>query len=387
MKFSQFGRITLAAVVLTAMSFTITACSVGHAVDYIYVATAKSSVIYGYNVDNDTGSLTDIGNWPSGGTDPVAEVTSPNGKYLYVANKTSSTISVFTINASDGTLSAGTSVSLPGTGTLPTHLATDPEGLNLLAVYTYKAGSSGTGGIAVYPISSSGSLGTGTAYSVGNSPVGLNVTEYVESNHMYYTYVADQTDAQIVAFSFNASTGVLTPVGSYAAGVAPTAVTSGPSAKYVYVTDSASNQLIGYDIQSNGSLVSMIDSPFTTGSYPSAVVVDPRGEFLYVTNYNSATIAPYAINVTTGELSSIAVTSSNNTVATGTYPTAILSDPALGEFLYTANFLDNSVTALQYDSHTGQLTAVQNTPFNTGGQPDALAGVAAGNHLTQLVQP
>jgi len=387
MKFSQFGRIALSAVVLTVVSLTISACSLDHAVDYLYVTTAKASTIYAYNVDNNSGSLTLINSYSTGGTDPVSAVTVPSGKYIYVANNASSNIAQFTINT-DGTLTAGPVVALPGTGTLPTYLATDPEGLNLLAVYTYKSGSTGVGGIAVYPINSTnGNLGTGVAYSVGNKPVGLNVTYYVKSNHIYYAYVVDQTDAQVVEFSLNATTGALTSLGSVAAGVSPTAVTSGPTAKYVYVTDSASNQLISYNISGTGTLSPMIDSPFATGSFPSALTVDPRGLYLYVTNYNSSTVSPFALNVTTGVPSSIPVTSSLNTVSLGTYPDAITIEPALGEYLYTANYLDNSVSALQYNANTGALTAVQNTPFNTGAQPTAVVAVAAGNHATQLVQP
>ncbi len=389
MKFSQFGRIALAAIALTAMSLTISACSVGYAVDYLYVTTATSSSVQAYNVDSQTGSLTAIATYPAGGTDPVAEVVSPNGKYLYVANNGSASISQFNI-AADGTLTAGPVVKLPGTGNNPTFLATDPEGLNLLVIYTYKTGTTGTGGIAVYPLSSSnGNLGTGTAYSVGNNPTGLNVTDFVETNHIYYVYVVDRSDAQVLAFSLNATSGALTPTSpaSFAAGVAPYSVVSGPTAKYVYVTDSAANQLITYNITSTGTLTPMIDSPYITGAFPKAVTIDPRGLYLYLTDYNTSTVSPYALNVTTGAPSTIPLTSSNNTDSVGTYPTAICIEPALGQYLFTANYLDNSVSALQLNANTGVLTAVENTPFNTGAQPTAVVAVAAGNHATQIVQP
>jgi 6-phosphogluconolactonase len=390
MKFSQFGRFTLAAVALTAMCLSISACSVGFAIDYLYVTTATSNMVYAYNVDSSTGSLTTINTYPSGGTDPVAEVVTPSGKTIYVANNGSASIAQFTVNTTDGTLTAGPVVSLPGTGTGPTYLAVDPEGLNLLVCYSHKTGTSGVGGVAVYPINSgTGNLGTGTAYSVGNGPSGLNVTEFVETNHMYFAYVVDQTDAQILAFTLNATSGVLTPTSpaSFPAGVAPYAIVTGPTARYAYVTDSFSNQLLGYDIGSGGQLTPMIDSPFATGSFPKALTVDPRGLFLYVTDYNASSISPFALNVTTGEPATVPLTSANNTDSTGTYPTAIVIDPALGQYIFTANFLDNSVTALTLNANTGVMTAVENTPFNTGAQPTAVVAVAAGNHATQIVQP
>jgi 6-phosphogluconolactonase (cycloisomerase 2 family) len=392
MKFSQFGRFTLAAVALTAMSLTISACSVGHTLDYLYVTTAGSGTVYVYNVDNDSGALTPNSTFSSGGTTPVAEVVSPNAKYLYIANQGSNNIAQFTIN-SDGSLTAGSVVKLPGTGTTPTFLATDPEGLNLLVSYTNGYNATGTspvivnGGVAVYPISAtSGSLGTGVANAVGHNPLGLNVTDFVQSNHIYYTYVVDQADARVLAFQFNATTGALTALSpaSVTAGVSPTAVTSGPTAQYVYVTDAASNQLIGYVIQPNGTLVPMINGPFGAGTYPNSATIDPRGLFLYVTNYDSSTVGAYAISQTTGEPSGIPASVS---FAVGTYPVAICIEPALGIYVFTANSIDNSISSLQLNNHTGALTDNQNTPFNTGKGPSAVVAVAAGNHATQIVQP
>jgi 6-phosphogluconolactonase (cycloisomerase 2 family) len=386
MKLSQFGRITLAAVAVTAMSLTITACSIGHAVDYLYVASSRGSTISAYTVDNNGGSLSTIATYPSAGTTPVAEVVSPNGKYLYVANNATSNIAMFAINT-DGSLTAGKTVTIPGTGTLPTALATDPEGLNLLATFTYRAGTSGAGGVAVYPISATdGSLGTGVSYNVGNKPVGINVTDYLKTTHIYFTYVVDQADSAVLGFSLNATTGVLTAISpsSYPAGVTPSAIASGPTAQYVYVTDEASNQVIGYVIQSNGALVPMVNGPFGTGSYPVAITIDPRGLYMYITNYNDSTISSYALNVTTGAPATVAAASSQKV---GTYPDAICIDPSLGVFLYTGNYLDNSVSGLILDAHSGALSNIQNTPFNTGAGPSAVVAVAAGDHSTQFVQP
>jgi len=51
------------------------------------------------------------------------------------------------------------------------------------------------------------------------------------------------------------------------------------------------------------------------------------------------------------------------TYTTGTQPVAIGIDPSLNEYLYTANFLGNSVTGFQVNASTGALLNSQESPY------------------------
>jgi 6-phosphogluconolactonase (cycloisomerase 2 family) len=62
-------------------------------------------------------------------------------------------------------------------------------------------------------------------------------------------------------------------------------------------------------------------------------------------------------------------------------------DPALGRFVYTANFLGNTISGFQLNPNTGALQPTQATPYPTGDQPSALAAVPHGNHSIQTVSP
>jgi 6-phosphogluconolactonase (cycloisomerase 2 family) len=62
-------------------------------------------------------------------------------------------------------------------------------------------------------------------------------------------------------------------------------------------------------------------------------------------------------------------------------------DPALGRFIYTANYLGNSVSGFRLDSTSGALTPTQATPYPTGYKPSAVVGVPHGNYSTQSVNP
>src|SRR5271170_4780037 len=94
MKFSKFGRATLAAVLSLGVAAAFTACGpngYNNTVDYVYVTNSKNSPgqINVYYTDARSGALTQITGspFPSGGSDPVGLVTSPNFKFLYVVNK------------------------------------------------------------------------------------------------------------------------------------------------------------------------------------------------------------------------------------------------------------------------------------------------------------
>src|SRR5580698_9812843 len=85
MKFSKFGRPTLAAVLSLGATAMITACGrtgYNNTVDYVYVTNSKNNPgeINVFYADGDAGSLTQISDspYPTGGRNPVGLVTSPN---------------------------------------------------------------------------------------------------------------------------------------------------------------------------------------------------------------------------------------------------------------------------------------------------------------------
>ena len=174
MKLSKFGRIALASVVTLGLGFGVTACGPPNTIDFLYVTSnTKNSPgqINVYKVDSQAGALIPIPNspYPSGGQNPVADVTSANGKNLYVVNHDSNAVVVFAIST-DGSLSQQQSCSIPGT--FPTQLAINKAGTYLYVVETYQPGFSaskpGPGGLVVFPVNDTGQLGaTGSLVSAG----------------------------------------------------------------------------------------------------------------------------------------------------------------------------------------------------------------------------
>jgi 6-phosphogluconolactonase len=391
MKLSKLGRITLASVVSFGLGFGAVACGPSNTIDFLYVTSSKNNPgqINVYKVDSQGGPLITLAGSPfsSGGANPVADVTSPNGKNLYVVNHDSNTVVEFAVNT-NGNITQQQSCTTPGSS--PTQLAINKAGTYLYVVETNRPGeNTGVGALVVYPIDANGQLGaTGSLctpianganpfFPVGNNPVAVNV---LANNG--YVYAVNENDATISAFSVGSS-GALTSIGTFPVGVAPNAAASDPTNKFLYITDSAANQLIGFLIQANGTLIAM-QTPFKTDILPTSVQVDPRGIYVYVSNYNANDVSAYTIDRGSGNATQI---SGSTAYGVDAGPTFILIEPAEARFVYTANFLGDTVSGLALNPATGALTAVQNSPFKAAAQPTSIAAVTHGNHAIEIIQP
>jgi 6-phosphogluconolactonase (cycloisomerase 2 family) len=105
---------------------------------------------------------------------------------------------------------------------------------------------------------------------------------------------------------------------------------------------------------------------------------------VYVANYNANDVSAYTIDRSTGNATQI---SGSTTYAVDAGPTCVLIDPAEARFVYTSNFLGETVSGLTLNPATGALSPVQNTPFKATGQPTCSAAITHGNHAIEVVQP
>jgi 6-phosphogluconolactonase len=387
MKLSKSGRIALASVVSLFLGFGATACGPSNTIDFLYVTASKQNPgqINVYKVDSEAGILYQITDSPysSGGRNPVADVTSPNGKNLYVINHDDNTIVEFAIGT-DGKLYPQQTCNLPGS--YPSQLTVNPAGTYLYIVETYQPNFSlsipGPGALVAFPINANGQLGatsslcqpvpngTNAFFAMGNNPVAVNVL--ANGN---FVYAVNEGDATIAAFQVG-SDGVLSSIGLFNVGTTPNAVASDPTGKFLYVTDGASNQMYGFQVQSSGSLTPMA-KPFRTDNLPNAVAVDPLGTYVYVANFNANDVSAYSIDQSTGNATPLA---GSSIYAVGNGPLCLLIEPSEGRYIYTANFLGNTVSGLALNPATGGLSAVQNTPFGAAQQPTCSAAITHGKH-------
>jgi len=403
MKFSKLSQLFLVSTIGLLVATFLTACQLV-TIDYLYVAdsagsgTGSAGQIETFAVDSQSGAIRTIDPPVStGGTGPFALATSSDYANLYLANQGNNTVVHFSV-ASNGVLTKKDTIT---TATKPVFLAVNEAG-----TYLYVVSGTSSATLTEYALSS-GTIGSASSTITmslpsyaGDTlvPTGVNV---LLNNSAVYATVYDQSaynpggtptstanPGWIFGFSVG-SGGSLTAVSGspYLAGIKPTAITSDPTNRFIYATDFASNQLIGYTVQSTNNLNFLLNGPFRTGSEPDSIVIDPRGKYIYLANALDSSLSAYSITLATGTPSTLAYTPGSASDSTDTEPLAITVDPALGRFVYTANFLGNSVSGFRLDPDTGILSLTQATPYPTGAGPSALICVPHGNHSLQSVKP
>jgi DNA-binding beta-propeller fold protein YncE len=410
MKFSKSRQLWLVSSIGLLVATLLTACSLT-TIDIVYVANTGSSgdgQIDTFAVDSNSGALRSVAAAVStGGVKPVSMATTSDYANLYVANAGSSTVVHFTIGL-NGQLNQKEVVTLSGA---PISLAVNTAGTWLYAASctssSKAACTSSSATLTAYPLAS-GVLGTPAAPEplalpgyAGDMIVPTGVTVLADNSAVYVT-AYDQSaynpggsttstanPGWVFGFTVG-SGGALTAAKNspYEAGVKPSALAADPTDRFVYVTDYASNQMIAYTILNGSTLSFLPNGPFKTGNNPSAIVIDPRGKFIYLTNGLDSTVSAYAITLSTGTPTIATGQSGTQGNVTDTEPVSVAVDPALGRFVFTANYLGNSVSGFRLDPTAGWLTANQASPYPiTGSGPTALVVIPHGNHATQSITP
>jgi 6-phosphogluconolactonase (cycloisomerase 2 family) len=261
----------------------------------------------------------------------------------------------------------------------------------VLTVYSLSSGTIGSVA-ATLPLTLPGNAGDTIV------PTGVNV---LANNNAVYVTAYDQSaynpggtttstanPGWVFGYTVGSGGAVALASGSpYKAGVKPSALISDPTNRFLYVTDFASNEVIGYTIQDGSTLNFLINGPFKTGNEPNSIAIDPRGKYIYISNGLDSTVSAYVLDLTTGTPSAAVNTTGSQTNATDTTPVAVLVDPALGQFVYTANQQGDSISGFNLNPNTGALQPTQSTPYPTGDAPAALAAVPHGNHSIQTTSP
>ena len=408
---SQLFLVSLAG--LLAASF-LAACQL-ITIDYVFVAGSAGSggssagVIDVFAADSQSGALrTAVGASSSGGVSPVALAVTPNFQSLYVANQATNNIVHFAI-APNGKLTKQDAVSLGSEGITPVAIAINTAGNELYAIMSKLPGGTPGAALAVFSLSSSGTIGspaangalhywpltlpgfptdlivpTGVAVMTNNDAV--FVTAYDQSAYNPGgTTTSTANPGWVFGFRASGNNVSAVPGSPFEAGVKPTGVICDPTNRFAYVTDYASNELIGYNISSSFGLAFMTNGPFKTGNEPQAVAIDQRGKFLYVANALDSSVSAYAIDLPTGTPSAAVNPTGAASNNTDTQPVSIAVDASLGRFVYTANLLGNSISGFQLNPNTGTLTPTLSTPYPSSNGPTAVITVPHGNHSTQSV--
>src|SRR5713101_1367077 len=222
---------------------------------------------------------------PSGGASNPVNFTIGGflPRFAYVANAGSNDVSMYTINATAGALTA----IAPGTiaaGRFPNAVAVDPSGrFAYVATLEFDA-------VSMYTINATtGALTSiGTTVTAGGSAQSVAVDP---SGRFAYVASADNDfgfSSLVSMYTINATTGVLTSIGAIDAGITPASVAVDPSGRFAYAASDAfsvgeTGNVFMYTINATTGALTSIGT-IAAGSNPLSVAVDTSGRFAYVAN-------------------------------------------------------------------------------------------------------
>jgi 6-phosphogluconolactonase (cycloisomerase 2 family) len=324
---------------------------------FAYATASGSARIFTLAADPASGRLLYTGYALAESSNPSSVALHSSGRFAYVLNQqTSGSVSMFRVDTSDGVLT----LIAPAmrAGDTPSAIALDPLGR-----FAYVANlNSGT--ISMYAIDAATGLltpiGTGTV-AAGAQPDSIALDPLGK-----FVFVANRGSSDVSMFSVNATGGALSPIGAgtvTSGGSNPSAVVVDPSGRFAYVAHADGTVAMLKIDAVTGALAA--GSGASAGKSPSSIAIDPTGRFAYVGNFGSNDVSAFAINNSTGALTSLGAT-----IAAGQGPQTVLVDPS-GNFVYVGNGNDTQVSIYSMNGSTGALTQVNALPAR--GNPASLA--------------
>ena len=236
---------------------------------FAYVVNYSSANVSIFAINASTGALKRVNRTPRVRRFLTAEAIDPAGKFIYVTREGAfpyqhdGHISGYAINTRSGSLRKlkGT---FKGTGNVPAGVAIDPSGK---FVYVVNYASQTVSAFAITASTGALSEVQGSPFIVPYNPGGVAI-------HPNGSFVYVVSDLEVAAYTI-APNGALTPVpGSpFAGGYEPDGVAIDPLGKFVYVANTEPyNDVSAYTVNpSNGALTQVQGSPFAAGDEPAGI--------------------------------------------------------------------------------------------------------------------
>jgi 6-phosphogluconolactonase len=268
--------------------------------------------VVSYRIE-DNGSLTETANSESGGNGPCYVSIDKSGKFLFVANYGSGSISVFAIKP-DGSLGrvvdqkqhAGSSLNARRQQGAHAHcILPDPSGRYVCAV------DLGIDQVVVYGLDHS----TGRLSSTG-AP--LQVTPGNGPRHMAFhpngklAFVIHELTSQLSSCSWDQSAGTLSELNTvstlpqdFSGNNSTAEVLVHPNGRFVFGSNRGHDSIAIFRIEGDGRLTSL-GHALTGGKTPRNFRMDPTGQFLLAENQQSDLIVVFRVDAESGRLTQTA---------------------------------------------------------------------------------
>jgi 6-phosphogluconolactonase len=318
-----------------------------------YVSNADSREISVLALDSDEGTVQVVQTLEVGGT-VMPMAVSPDKRMLYAALRSEPYgVASFTIDRGNGTLKHAGTAPLPDS---MAHIATDRSGRWLFAA------SYGGHKISVSPMGADGVAGPPVAVL----PTGKNAHAVIVDAANRHLFVTNLGSDQVLQFRFDAATGRLTPNDPAAfatrPGAGPRHMVLHPNGRHAYLLHEldATVDLLALDAQ-RGTLSLLktwatLPPGFSGKPWAADLHLTPDGRYLYTSERNSSTLAMWAVDAGSGELTLL------GHQPTEQQPRGFQIDPS-GHWLLAVGQVSNALTAYRIDPASGRLAPHASLPL------------------------
>jgi 6-phosphogluconolactonase len=328
-----------------------------------YTNTGHSDGIYRLFLNTTTGAMR-VDGVAAKSADPSFLALHPNGRVLYAVNelesfdgKPTGAVSAFAIARESGALTPLNQ--LASHGKAPCYVSVDHTGHTVL-VANYVSGT-----IATFTVRQDGGLGEARTIvhheGAGPDPQrqeGPHAHCIVTDPANRYVIAADLGIDGVLIYKFNERTGAISTVASRVAtnrGAGPRHLAFHPTGRFLYVINELDSTLVVYKYDGDRGALEQVQvtaaSPGGTAkNYPADLHVASSGRFLYGSNRGDNTIAMFAIDPSSGQLTAMQQVSTG-----GDWPRNFAFDPT-GGFLLVANQRSDSILSFRVDGESGRLT-------------------------------
>ena len=331
---------------------------------FVYFGSHRAGPGIGFSLahfDTDTGVLTKP-EFLLESQAPAFFTIAPDGRHLYTCNSgIPGGLSAFAIEPHTGRLTLVNRVLAGGGDT--SYVCLDQTARFVLAA-NYQGGN-----IAALALRPDGSIGdwTGFAQHTGSS------IDPKRQTHPYahsiivdptnrFALVADLGVDKLFVYRFDAKTGALTPndpaFAKITPGSGPRHVKFHPNGRWVFLLNEIACTVIALDWDSaKGALterqvIPTLPADFKGENTCAEIEVHPNGRFLYATNRGHDSLAVFAIDPTSGQLTFV-----ERVASRGKWPRNFAFDPTAKWIVCTNHNSDNAVV-FRVDADTGRLTPV-----------------------------
>ncbi len=339
---------------------------------YVGCYTGRGLGIYAYDMNPTTGALTlmQVAGTPATVPNPSFIALEPHGRFLYSVNeignfeaRQSGSVSSFSVEYPTGRMTLLNSQ--PTEGRNPAHLSLDSTGRFVLAA-NYSGTTTGTNNIAVVPVKADGSLDRPTYSGTHIGRLGPN-TGRQEAPHAHQI-LTDPSGQWVIAndlgldasfvYRLNRGDGTLTATSApiiAAPGAGPRHLAFHPNGEVLYIICELDSTIAVYGWDSERGTatfrqrISTLPEWYAGISTTAQVVVSADGRFVYGSNRGHDSIAIFAANPQTGELTSL-----GEQWTYGETPRNFNIDPS-GNFMYVAHQNTDNIVTFRVNRSTGRL--------------------------------